>query len=67
MEEVESGAWKGLLNVMTHEIMNSIVPVSSLLGYAQKKNTYIERKCIRTVYYGSGRYGTGDGYNSPEK
>lgn len=30
MEEVESGAWKGLLNVMTHEIMNSIVPVSSL-------------------------------------
>lgn len=30
MEEVESSAWKGLLNVMTHEIMNSIVPVSSL-------------------------------------
>lgn len=30
MEDVESGAWKGLLNVMTHEIMNSIVPVSSL-------------------------------------
>jgi len=30
IEEVESGAWKGLLNVMTHEIMNSIVPVSSL-------------------------------------
>lgn len=30
MEEVESGTWKGLLNVMTHEIMNSIVPVSSL-------------------------------------
>lgn len=30
IEDVESGAWKGLLNVMTHEIMNSIVPVSSL-------------------------------------
>ncbi len=30
LEEVESGAWKGLLNVMTHEIMNSIAPVASL-------------------------------------
>jgi len=30
MEEAEYGAWKGLLNVMTHEIMNSITPVASL-------------------------------------
>jgi len=30
LEEIESIAWKGLLNVMTHEIMNSIAPVSSL-------------------------------------
>ena len=30
LEEIESGAWKGLLNVMTHEIMNSIAPVASL-------------------------------------
>lgn len=37
MEEVESGAWKGLLNVMTHEIMNSIVPVSSLSDTLRKK------------------------------
>lgn len=37
MEEVESGAWKGLLNVMTHEIMNSIVPVSSLSDTLKKK------------------------------
>lgn len=37
MEEVESGAWKGLLNVMTHEIMNSIVPVSSLSDTIRKK------------------------------
>lgn len=37
MEEVESGAWKGLLNVMTHEIMNSIVPVSSLSETLKKK------------------------------
>ncbi len=37
MEEVESSAWKGLLNVMTHEIMNSIVPVSSLSDTLRKK------------------------------
>lgn len=37
MEEVESGAWRGLLNVMTHEIMNSIVPVSSLSDTLKKK------------------------------
>jgi len=37
MEEVESGAWKGLLNVMTHEIMNSIVPVSSLSDTLKRK------------------------------
>ena len=37
MEEVESGAWKGLLNVMTHEIRNSIVPVSSLSDTLRRK------------------------------
>lgn len=37
MEEVESGAWKGLLNVMTHEIMNSIIPVTSLSDTLIKK------------------------------
>lgn len=37
MEEVETNAWKGLLNVMTHEIMNSIVPVSSLSDTLKKK------------------------------
>lgn len=30
MEEVEANAWKGLLDVMTHEIMNSVTPISSL-------------------------------------
>ncbi len=30
LDEVESVAWKRLLSVMTHEIMNSIAPVSSL-------------------------------------
>ena len=37
LEEVESGAWKGLLNVMTHEIMNSIAPVASLAGTLKKR------------------------------
>ena len=37
LEEVESGAWKGLLNVMTHEIMNSIAPVSSLADTLKKR------------------------------
>ncbi|WP_210464787.1 sensor histidine kinase [Rufibacter roseolus] len=30
LEETESAAWQKLLNVMTHEIMNSIAPISSL-------------------------------------
>ena len=37
LEEVESGAWKGLLNVMTHEIMNSIAPVASLADTLKKR------------------------------
>ena len=36
-EEVEATAWKRLLSVMTHEIMNSIAPVSSLAETLQKK------------------------------
>lgn len=42
LEEVESGAWKGLLNVMTHEIMNSIVPVSSLSETLKRKVSAIK-------------------------
>ncbi|MBS7563366.1 HAMP domain-containing histidine kinase [Mucilaginibacter sp. Bleaf8] len=30
MDESESNAWQKLLNVMTHEIMNSVAPISSL-------------------------------------
>ena len=30
LEEAESTAWKRLLSVMTHEIMNSVAPISSL-------------------------------------
>jgi len=37
LEEIESGAWKGLLHVMTHEIMNSIAPVASLADTLKKR------------------------------
>jgi len=37
LEEVEVGAWKGLLKVLTHEIMNSIAPVSSLADTIKKR------------------------------
>jgi signal transduction histidine kinase len=42
LEEVESGAWKGLLNVMTHEIMNSIAPVASLADTLKKRMEQIK-------------------------
>ena len=32
LDEAESKAWQRLLNVMTHEIMNSVAPVASLAG-----------------------------------
>jgi len=32
LDEAESQAWQQLLNVMTHEIMNSVAPISSLAG-----------------------------------
>ena len=37
LEEVEARAWKGLLDVMTHEIMNSIAPVSSLADTMKRR------------------------------
>ena len=30
LEETEAKAWQKLLSVMTHEIMNSVAPISSL-------------------------------------
>jgi len=32
LDEAESQAWQRLLNVMTHELMNSVAPVTSLAG-----------------------------------
>lgn len=36
LDETESKAWQKLLNVMTHEIMNSIAPISSLASTLKK-------------------------------
>jgi len=44
LEEVESGAWKGLLNVMTHEIMNSIAPVASLADTLKKRMEVMKKE-----------------------
>jgi len=44
LEEVESDAWKGLLNVMTHEIMNSIAPVASLADTMKKRMEIIKEE-----------------------
>jgi two-component system, NtrC family, nitrogen regulation sensor histidine kinase NtrY len=46
LDETESKAWQKLLNVMTHEIMNSVAPISSLADtlknrlklYSEKNN-----------------------------
>lgn len=37
LDETESKAWEKLLNVMTHEIMNSIAPISSLAMTLKKR------------------------------
>ena len=44
LEEIESGAWKGLLNVMTHEIMNSIAPVASLADTLKKRMAVLKQE-----------------------
>ena len=50
LEEVEAGAWKGLLNVMTHEIMNSIAPVSSLADTMKKRIESLKEKISNNVH-----------------
>lgn len=37
IDETESDAWRKLLSVMTHEIMNSIAPISSLADTLKKR------------------------------
>lgn len=42
LDETESRAWQKLLSVMTHEIMNSIAPISSLADTLQQRLTLIQ-------------------------
>ena len=50
LEEVEAGAWKGLLDVMTHEIMNSIAPVSSLADTMKKRIESLREKIGNDIH-----------------
>ncbi len=50
LEEVEAGAWKGLLNVMTHEIMNSIAPVSSLSDTLKKRMETLKKEMSEELH-----------------
>ena len=50
LEEVEAGAWKGLLRVMTHEIMNSIAPVSSLADTMKKRMESLKEQMNNDIY-----------------
>jgi two-component system nitrogen regulation sensor histidine kinase NtrY len=42
LEETESIAWQKLLSVMTHEIMNSVAPISSLANTLQNRLKQLE-------------------------
>jgi len=44
LEEVEAKAWKGLLDVITHEIMNSIAPISSLTDTLEMRIESIKKE-----------------------
>lgn len=46
VNKTESEAWKKLLSVMTHEIMNSIAPISSLANTLKSSVKNIENKSI---------------------
>ena len=41
LEETESKAWQKLLSVMTHEIMNSVAPISSLANTLPVSYTHL--------------------------
>ena len=46
LDEAESQAWQRLLNVMTHEIMNSVAPISSLAGTLKNLLSKIKDKTV---------------------
>ena len=46
LDEAESTAWQRLLNVMTHELMNSVAPVASLAGTLKNLLTRMKEKTV---------------------
>jgi two-component system, NtrC family, nitrogen regulation sensor histidine kinase NtrY len=53
MDETEAKAWQKLLSVMTHEIMNSVAPISSLAGT-------LKNRLLQTNSLGEGGSGERD-------
>ena len=45
LEETELESWQKLIRVLTHEIMNSITPITSLAGTANSLLTSMEQEC----------------------
>lgn len=43
LDETEAKAWQKLLGVLTHELMNSIAPISSLAGTLKNRLSALER------------------------
>ncbi len=44
LEEKEMEAWQNLIRVLTHEIMNSVAPVSSLAGVLEDELDYLKER-----------------------
>ncbi|MGB0524177.1 MAG: sensor histidine kinase [Flammeovirgaceae bacterium] len=44
LEEKEMEAWQNLIRVLTHEIMNSVTPVSSLAGVLESEVEYLQEQ-----------------------
>lgn len=49
LDETESKAWQKLLSVMTHEIMNSVAPISSLANTLQSRIKELQNKENGTI------------------
>ncbi len=52
IDETENQAWQKLLRVMTHEIMNSVAPISSLADTLQKRLQVIDNEQVDDLKQG---------------
>jgi signal transduction histidine kinase len=52
LDETESRAWQKLLSVMTHEIMNSVAPISSLAETLKKRLTSTDTNTLEDLELG---------------